>query len=1146
MTSRIASALTLLLLLLSFPIAATAQDDLNFFSTAVPPNVVILLDNSGSMNGAMWHDGFDANVFYDVGTVRNDCGIGDVWPIPGSAGICPGSGDPGGQCPDSTSSVFAPWWVWCRETVIPGNCAAAPPGFACIESGGWVYFQLPDVTPGAQRTRWSRNYLSWMLTQVINGNTQPVPLVDRLNTARDAIIQLIDEINPDGFNDNVRFGLAKFNAGNDPDGGTIDTPVSTGNKNALIARLNNLQGTTWTPLSETLVDIAQYISGDGSIATCNGNNNIAASSPIDVDCRKSFVIILTDGEPTKDQHQHQGGTADFMCGIGNSDGDTNEVPTPEGGRTDAAPYQSGGTDWLDDVAFYIADNDLRDDLAGKQNIITYTIGFTIDHPLLRDTATNGDGLYFQTDNAAGLAADLRTAVLDIIRRATSFSTATVPSSRTTFADGFYRAFFIPDGVDAFWEGHFEAYRLSSTFEVLGKNDTQALDPNTGEFLDTRQPFWDVQKRLLAADHPARSIFTTKAGVRTTFDTASITPADMTLAANELAIYPNDPNNAINPLANPANTAALRDWLVSYIYGQDSFDQDRDGVTAELRDAVLGDIFHSNPIVIGPPPFGLSGEEGFDDFLNTFHDRERRIYFGANDGMLHGINAGAPIPPDPNVVLGPDDSSYTVGSGNEEFAYIPGFLLDSLKHIPINLPRSYYYVDGNPTAADAWLPDSPTDSPKVEDDWTTVLVTGMRQGEKGYLALDITDPGDATAPFGPHGPYPKLMWEFYDPNEPLGETWSDAIITRVKLDGPAGFGDKCGPSDGDGNCREQWVAIFGGGYAKEGDPNLATYLSDPNGPLWSDESKAVFMVALDTGQLLARLSFDPNDPQLEKMRYSIPSSPAVLDLDFDGFADVIYIGDLGGQLWKWDISTVGKDNLLNDGLIDNWNAGMFFRSFPETMQGNTLHYRSIFFAPSASIVDGDLILGFGTGERTDLRYEGSAIRDENNRFYVIEDDFPTGAGAIPDPNDAFDESDLTSLVNQTSDPDPTDKGFFTVAEDGEKFISNSVAFAGFLITTSFIPEDNALDICSAGGSAFLYIFDLETGGGFFSGAGSADQGRRLYIGDGIPTDPRISISRVGQSSSAKLFIQTSTGRLLEIDGPDPDTSPVELVYWKQDF
>lgn len=1118
---------------------AGAQDDLNLLTQVVPPNVMILVDNSGSMSHVMWHDDFDPNVFYDLGPVATGCDIGVVPAIAGSAGFCPASGDASDQCPDSDAHLRAGSKVSCDAATIPDGCTLAPAGWSCSSTGTGFVFTLPDYTPQSARTRWSLNYLSWLFGEMIAGTTPSLPTEDRLETAKAAIISLIDLINPDGFNESARFGLSKFSSGSDPDGGSIDAPVSSGNKNSLISKLVNLQPDGWTPLAETMVDIGEYMSGDNSVGSCSKSGNTGVSNPMEDFCRRNFLIILTDGSPTKDDFRHSPGTADFICKIGNSDADEDELPTPYDGRSDAPPYQFDGTDWLDDVSHAFFVRDLRPDLPDIQNIITYTIGFTIDHPLLRDTAVNSTGEYYIATNAAQLSASLRAALLDIIERATSFTAATVPSSRTAFADGFYVAWFKPRIADPFWEGHLEAYRLTSDLEVVDRDGNPAIDA-TGTFIEPKNPFWDTAFRLLDPAHPARRILTTKGGVRAPFTPAGIDAADLNLQGGELTLYPND------PLAPFADLEALADAIVGYLHGRDAFDDDRDGVTNELRETVLGDIFHSNPVVVGPPPLALAAEEGYGpphqpgSFIDLHKQRDRVLYVGANDGMLHAIDAGTFRSGDDPLTLELENDFYDMGTGNEVFGYVPGMLLDEVKYIPRNLPRSHYYVDGSPSAADVWIPSSIADTDKQGAEWTTLLVTGLRQGGDGYLALDVTEPG---ATGGRHGPYPKLQWELDGSAQPLGETWSEPIITRVKLREQPGFLDHCGAQDGDGDCREQWVVIVGGGFTVEGDPNLATYLS-PGDAGWSDDSKAVFIIAADTGQVLARLAYDAADPVLANMTYSIPSTPAVLDLDFDGFADVIYVGDAGGQLWKWDISEPGEDSDL-DGLIDSWPAGIFFRSFPEASDAG-LHYRSIFFPVSAAFLDGELILAFGTGERTELPYLGDPDADENNRFYVVKDPLPVGQGSIP--SVPFSESDLTDITGLPSDPDPTDLGYYFVAEDGEKFVSNHVIFAGFVITTSYLPDDGLSEnVCAAGGSAFVHIFSLDGGVGFFDpndpDAPVSNEGRRLRVGIGVPADPRISTTKSGDT---QLFLQTSAGHVSVIDAPDPGGDVLDMVYWKQDL
>ncbi len=1128
--------MTRLLIALALVFASTrahAQSDLDVVTNAVPPNVMVLLDNSGSMAHAMWHDAFNPSVFYDLGAVGTQCdNIGSVPAIEGSDGLCPGSGDAQDRCPDNGSRRGVGFEVSCATSAIPGGCAAAPAGWSCSLQGGSYLFTLPDVTTG-RATSWSRNYLSWLFGEIINGNTPTVPMVDRIDTARNALLELIDLVNPDGLRENVRFGLANFEGGSDPDGGVISEPIASGNKASLIDEIEDITPGGWTPLAETLVDIAEYMSGDSSVGSCLTSTSIDSSNPMqDASCRKNFVVILTDGEPTRDDFSNGLGTADFVCAIGNADGDTNEIPDEYSGRTDMPPYQNLGTDWLDDVAYHLYNNDLRPDLPGTQNIVTYTVGFTIDHPLLRDTAQNSLGQYFVARNAGELAVTLESAILDIIERSTSFSATTVPSSRTAFGDGMFLASFIPRQGNGFWEGHIEAFRLSSSLEVLDRDGNPALDA-ADVFIEPHRPFWDVYERLLAPGHPTRQIHTTLAGVQMPFDPATIDATTLDIQPAELTLYPNDP-------AVPfADIEALADGLVDYLYGQDVFDADRDGDARELREAVLGDVFHSNPLVVGSPPSGLGNEQGYGPigqsgtFLDRYKNRPRRLYAGANDGMLHAIEAGdfnaGDNPATPNV----ENDYYDLGTGNEDFAYVPGFLLDKLKLIPRNFPRTQYYVDGSPSAADAWLGSSSLDTTKDADEWTTVLVTGMREGGDGYLALDVTDP---TATSGPHGPYPKLLWELSDTSLPLGETWSDPIISRVKVKASAGFGDHCGRSGDDGDCREQWVAIFGGGFRRAGDPNMPTY-AGPSDSTWSVDSRAIFVVDLGTGQVLAQVAYDAGDPELSQMVYSLPSTPAVLDLNFDGFADLVYIGDTGGQLWKWDVSELAEDT-DSDGLIDNWPAGVFFRSDPEGS-----HYRSIFLPPVATFLSRKLVLAFGTGERNDLSYPGDPSRDDNNRFYVIRDLNPTGAGSIPAA--AYSEADLTDVTGLASDPDRTDLGYYFIAEEGEKFITNHVAFGGALITTSYIPNDGTDEVCDVAGQSFAHIFDLDTAEGFFDPAISSNDGRRVVSGLGVPSDPRITVSN-SDDGGVKILLKSSAGQLVTIDAPGLAPDPVELVYWRQRF
>ena len=1163
---RLASLLVAFFVAFGAAGAAHAQTDgdlaLLTSGAGVPPNVMIVLDSSGSMQHIIWHDDFDTQVFWDNNAFTPDCWrkpiSGGSWTKfgvsvqGGTAGMCPGSGDPGDACPNNSSNFTVRdseggHYVACPSTHFGTPCGGLP-ATQCFEASGWTYLILDDLEGTFANTRWARNYAHWYALQLMQGTlASPIPQQTRNQGAKQAIQTLVDDTNPDdpneplGYIENVRFGLGRFKGNN---GGYVVEPIASGNKTTFMTSLANIVPGGNTPLSETLVDIGRYFTGEHqnlgdypryNFNTSNGSTTSSPpSSPIDptLECQTNFVILMTDGVPVNDANDHYG--SDFTNTIGDFDADGNDPGTVY-------------SDWLDDVAAYLYQTDLIDDATapGTQNIVTYTVGFTIDLPLLQDAATNGGGSYFTTSNASVLAAQLKQAIVSIIERSTSFSAASVPASNSAFGNGFFAAYFRPSAAEPFWEGHLEAYRLSENLEILGQGGANAIDPSTGQFVDPRIPLWDAGHELAGTNgadvHPPRNLFTTKLGVRTTFDAATMTSLDLDIQPADMTAYPGGPY---------ASQEALADTIVNFFVGQDAFDTDGDLDISELREKVLGDIFHSNPQVVATPPPFLLGEEGFGPatdpltFFGRYALRDRRLYVGANDGMFHGFKAGhlvfADDPETPTVTeIAYYDLMETAigGTGGEEaFGWVPGFLQPKLKELPLqNINNKKYYVDGSPMIADAWLPADGTDVNKDSAEWTTVSMVGMRRGGDGYLVLDVTDPN--AGPTDDHGPYPKLMFEFADPAQPLGETWSQPVISRVRVDdGPGGdYCDSGVASPPIPNCRETWVAIFAGGYRESGDAVLPSYIADPLDAAWDDDSKALFMVELATGQVLAKLEYDAADPQLQNMKFSMPSTPAVLDTDFDGYVDLIYVGDTGGQVWKWDVSEIGVRDMT--GVVTSWTYGRFFAA-PVAANG---HYRSIFHAPVAALVDGKLTLAFGTGERTDLTYKtGQGGVDDNNRFYVIEDPNPVGASSIPAA--PYTESDISKLNGNFEDPIKTDLGYYLIAEPNEKFVTAHIAFAGFIITASYEPDLGTGNACTSGeGEAFLHIFEIDDGGGFFPDDGSGPLStRRLALGAGLPTDPRITTSGGGN----KIFIQTSGGAVVSTDAPDDDDEDVGIVFWRQ--
>ena len=91
------AALLALFLALAVSGRAQAAGDLDLFiGDSVPPNVMLIIDNSGSMSEHLWDDDFIPQKVYP-----STCWVGST--IGGSS--CPGLGNPGDECPNHLSRV---------------------------------------------------------------------------------------------------------------------------------------------------------------------------------------------------------------------------------------------------------------------------------------------------------------------------------------------------------------------------------------------------------------------------------------------------------------------------------------------------------------------------------------------------------------------------------------------------------------------------------------------------------------------------------------------------------------------------------------------------------------------------------------------------------------------------------------------------------------------------------------------------------------------------------------------------------------------------------------------------------------------------------------------------------------------------------
>jgi len=1180
-------------------------DDQFLISTSIAPNVILLMDNSESMSQIEWHPAFDQTVisptcsdFTDTTNyVAND--LAALYGQPNqpdfTATHCGNTRTLWDPARGDAKLVETLWWGRYLNWYFSD---AADPYVTEIETA----LSTAPHCKGSDFIDLYRRARFQAAKQV---------MLDTLCVAESK---------------NVRFGFAEFRkakdaALKDPNGGFISSDLGRSNPNHAVeleaAIRNSLpnditpDGADETPVGEALFQTYTYWMSRvlADLPTSDQDNDTVASTfpryeykkdgtwtgvaaqwmedAMLYPCEKAFIVVVTDGLPTRDDFDEEvianeaRGYTSFDDLIGDYHVDTVSEDAEE--RPGAFGLLDERAFFLDDIAQYMYENDFRPDMAGTQRIDTYTIGFATDattQAFLERTATLGNGLSFNAKDGDELAGHLVAALNDIIEKSASFTAASVPSARTADGADFYQSYFFPRGASAFWEGHVRAWHITADGDIHDENGVCALDDptpgecNSGPFKEDAEFFWDAAEHVPQPDetiNPSRDLHVSKAGTMVPFIQANIDANDLGIDVfTNPGMVPSDPtpNDPLYPVlgSRALTEEGLADEVVAAARGcffGTGVAANVDSPEACLpRAATLGDIFHSNPVVVRSPhrPVNDGSYQNFKKHYAVDYPRDRVLYAGTNGGFLEAIHAG-------DWDTSPDPDNYDEGTGVELFGFMPWAPRIQIKNLPIDSATSRtHYVDGDLQSADVWFYTSATTGTKLINgsEWHTLLVGGLREGGIHYYALDITNPsGSSHAGGGAPLAYPGYLWEFPDEADTdgyqkyMGETWGRPIITKVKLNVDAAAG----------NPFERWVVIVTGGYDPSSDPNptevtgVASAYDDPSDDdildptTYSLKSRGIFMLDAKTGEVIAEHTYDPDATDgHEDMVYSIVGRPSVLDLNNDGFADVVYFVDMGGQVFKWVIAPAGEDR-PNDVAVNPpsdqpaWTFRLFFEA-PVTTISGTDYYKNLFFSPAAAYAGGKLWLAFGSGERRSLPFlgkDGSPDPDENNRYYVVSDPdpFEFASPAIPMAEEDDGSADPNRLIDISGTEDGSvaipPRGFFFTVDNGEKFVTNTEIFAGHVIAATFKPTPSA-DPCAARGDGTLYVFDLLSGEGYFNDGGG-NPTRGLDIGAGLPTDPQVSVGAGGENNT--VIINKSGTDLESIEEEDINIGG-GLLYWRENF
>ncbi len=720
-------------------------DDIDIYGVStinVKPNALIIFDNSGSMaerdipapvyNPATTYTGsYGTNAVYKKEN-EPEQQWGTKWERQWKQGKRGGGGWEWVEVP---VEVWVDVWVWNTHSDIDNwNCTT---GETALRSDGyWIGTATKlgeDVNCNGSDSEQYRlgNFMNFDAQTDFDAQTESGLDQVRMIVAKKVVADLINE-----FSGDINFGVMKFNDDESywrsyweyvykcegghivqPCGATVDlliganydpaTAVFTdSDQSSTYGAIGGMSSITWTPLAETLAEAGRYFAG----ASRWYNTGADYISPILYRCQKNYIILITDGEPTLDGNRLK------------SDNYLNEITIPSLGYDGSGQVGDGLPSYLDDVAYFLANQDLRSGLgmgsAGDfldQVVTTHTIGI-LGHKsipgsldFLKDVATNGNGTFSDATSSETLKESLRAIFSVIGAHNEQFSSSAVPVNSDdgfTAGNSVYFGLFQPLS-DKNWAGNLKKYGLSSGVIVDKLKNPAIL--NNGTFADNATSIWSskIDGNNVTAGG-AGGVLVDSLGTRTprTVYTYTGTSTDLTDSSN-LFITGN------SALTDGAYTDLTASVISAVRY--DNFDG---------SSWPFGSFIHSEPLVI---------------HYKTAETTNSMIYIGANDGMLHSF----------------DDAD-----GSEKWGYIPQDLLGKLSYLE-SPKKLYYFVDGSP-AVYSYL-DS--------DAAKKILIFGERRGGYSYTALDVSDYDSPSFKY-------SIDSTFLGASETLGLSWSKPLLCRM--------------------------------------------------------------------------------------------------------------------------------------------------------------------------------------------------------------------------------------------------------------------------------------------------------------------------------------------------------------------------------
>jgi type IV pilus assembly protein PilY1 len=381
---------------------------------------------------------------------------------------------------------------------------------------------------------------------------------------------------------------------------------------------------------------------------------------------------------------------------------------------------------------------------------------------------------------------------------------------------------------------------------------------------------------------------------------------------------------------------------------------------------------------------------------------------------------------PVIYVGANDGmlhAFDAATGNERFAYIPTGVYANLINLvsPYYNSRHLFFVDGSPQQADVQFSDN---------SWHTVLFGTEGAGGKSVFAIDITNPASITSESALSS---SVLWDFT--NTDMGLGYANPVIA---------------------NSNAGLLAFIGNGYDS------------------TNEKPFLFALTPQTGAIFAKVDLCAAVPTACNLSVANGLS-TVIAVNTSGqagaAANMIYAGDLQGNLWRIDISNA---------LPSAWTVSVLLQA--RDSSGNA---QPITTAPVATLnpdypqLAGTMVF-VGTGQLLGI---SDLSNTHTQSIYGVYDP-PTPYGS-PLTRSSLVQQTLTSatigttqvaVVSSVAVSLPTTKGWFIdlTLNSGERVVNTPLLRSGALVVTSTQPSAST---CAAGGTSFSYVINYATGSAF---------------------------------------------------------------------